>query len=116
MLIYASRTRRTKGKVLGENMKDELAELEEFEEVEKVGVSEKKEGNNMQQEQGSQGQAQRKGSRPDYRVLQPDTDANGKSMLRSVGAMWKSTTKDGREFYVMKIGELRLLVFPNNKQ
>ena len=84
---------------------DELKELEEFEEVERIGVG--------PQPQDSGSQEQKKGNRPDYRILQPDTDPSGKSILRSVGAMWKSTTKDGREFYVLKIGELRLLVFPN---
>ncbi len=91
-------------------MSDELAELEEFEEVGKVSLP-KNSGDNNKPQEGQQ----RKGNKPDYRVLQPDTDANGKQILRSVGAMWKTTTKDGREFFVMKIGELRLLVWPNNK-
>ncbi|MEM4336012.1 MAG: hypothetical protein QXY61_03335 [Candidatus Anstonellales archaeon] len=52
-------------------------------------------------------------NRPDFRILQPSTDKDGKPILKSVGAMWKATSKSGQEFYVMKIGELRLLVFKN---
>ena len=89
---------------------DDLKELEEFEEVEKIGMPPQV----SEAQQGQEGQeGQKKGNRPDYRILQPDTDPAGKSILRNVGAMWKSSTRDGREFYVLKIGELRLLVFPN---
>lgn len=97
----------SEGKLGDGKMSDELAELDEFEEVEKVGLEKKPEDN--------AGAERPKGNKPDYRILQPDTDANGKSILKSVGAMWKSTSRDGREYFVMKIGELRLLVFPNNK-
>ena len=55
------------------------------------------------------------GNRPDFRVVQPDKDQNGNTIYRSVGAMWKSTSKNGNEFYVLKIGELRLLVFKNER-
>ncbi len=55
------------------------------------------------------------GTRPDFRVVQPDRDQNGNIVYRSVGAMWKSVSKNGNEFYVLKIGELRLLVFKNER-
>ncbi|MEW6528450.1 MAG: hypothetical protein AB1391_01030 [Candidatus Micrarchaeota archaeon] len=53
------------------------------------------------------------GKRPELRVVQPVTDRDGKTVYKSVGAMWKSVSKNGNEFYTLKIGELRLLVFPN---
>ncbi len=100
-----------KGKPGDEKMADELSELDEFEEIEKVGM--KANSNST----GAEGKSERpKGNRPDFRVLQPDTDANGQSTLRSVGAMWRSTTKNGQEYFVLKIGELRLLVFPNTNR
>ncbi len=55
------------------------------------------------------------GTRPEFRVVQPDKDQNGNTVYRSVGAMWKQVSKNGNEFYVLKIGELRLLVFRNNQ-
>ncbi|MCD6279441.1 hypothetical protein J7J26_01550 [Candidatus Micrarchaeota archaeon] len=55
------------------------------------------------------------GSRPDFRVVQSVTDRDGKRMLVNVGAMWKNVSKNGNEFYTLKIGNLRLLVFPQNK-
>lgn len=56
------------------------------------------------------------GERPDLRVVQVEYDSRlGKSVYKDVGAMWKNTSKAGNEFYTMKIGKLKLLVFPNNK-
>lgn len=57
----------------------------------------------------------RERNRPDFRVVQPDRDQYGKTIYKPVGAMWKQISKQGNEFYVLKIGELRLLVFPNEK-
>lgn len=54
-----------------------------------------------------------KGERPVYRVMQPQKQRDGNEKLVEVGAMWKNTSKQGNEFYTMKIGALRLLVFPN---
>lgn len=51
--------------------------------------------------------------RPEFRVVQPITDQEGKTIYKSVGGMWKNVSKNGNEFYTLKIGELRLLVFPN---
>jgi hypothetical protein len=83
--------------IIGEDVKD----LEEYEDV-----SATKQG-------GSEQTQQQKGRRPDFRIVQPDTAQDGSKVFKSVGAMWKSISKNGKEFYVLKIGELRLLVFPN---
>lgn len=68
--------------------------------------------------QGSLGDGgQRPPERPDLRVVQVEYDSRlGKSVYKDVGAMWKNTSKAGNEFYTMKIGKLKLLVFPNNKE
>ncbi len=72
---------------------------EDFEEV----------GGSEPQQQEGQGA----GRRPDLRIVQPITDKDGKTIFKGVGAMWKSVSKNGNEFYTLKIGELKLLVFPN---
>jgi len=82
--------------IIGEDVKD----LEEYEEV-----SAAKPAGDKPEE--------RKGRRPDYRIVQPDTNQDGSKVFKSVGAMWKTISKNGKEFYVLKIGELRLLVFAN---
>ncbi|GEM_PF-896232 len=56
-----------------------------------------------------------KHERPDFRIVQPSTSRDGKSEFIDVGAMWKATSKAGNEFYTLKIGKLKLLVFPNRK-
>lgn len=76
-----------------------MAEDEGFEEV----------GGSSEPQQEAQGG----GKRPDLRVVQPITDKDGKTIFKGVGAMWKSVSKNGNEFYTLKIGELKLLVFPN---
>lgn len=77
-----------------------------------MGTFEKNEG--FEEVGESEGQeTQTAGRRPDLRVVQPITDKDGKTIFRGVGAMWKSVSKNGNEFYTLKIGELRLLVFPN---
>ena len=53
------------------------------------------------------------GNRPDFRVVQTDRDKEGKSVYVNVGGMWKNVSKQGNEFYTLKIGQLKLLVFPN---
>ena len=52
-------------------------------------------------------------NRPDLRVVQADRDKNGNVIYKNVGGMWKNISKNGNEFYTLKIGELKLLVFPN---
>lgn len=58
--------------------------------------------------------AEAKGGRPVFRVVQAEYDNRlGKTLYKDVGAMWKNTSKSGNEFYTMKIGKLKLLVFAN---
>ena len=57
------------------------------------------------------------GQKPDFRVVQPEYDSRlGKTVFKDVGAMWRNTSKAGNEFYTMKIGKLKLLVFHNDKE
>jgi len=39
--------------------------------------------------------------------------ALGKTVYKDVGAMWRNVSKSGNEFYTLKIGKLKLLVFQN---
>jgi len=55
-------------------------------------------------------------NRPDFRVVQTDRDKEGKSVYVNVGGMWKNISKNGNEFYTLKIGQLKLLVFPNDRK
>lgn len=54
---------------------------------------------------------------PEFRVVQPEFDTReNKTVFKDVGALWKNVSqKTGREFYTLKIGKMRLLVFPNQK-
>lgn len=54
-----------------------------------------------------------KGARPDFRVVQPQVDKEGKQQLVDVGALWRNVSRSGNEFYTLKIGKLKLLVFEN---
>ncbi len=56
------------------------------------------------------------GNRPDFRVVQPDRDKDGNPVYMSVGGMWKNISKNGNEFYTLKIGQLKLLVFENKNR
>ncbi len=82
---------------------DEKDGLEEFEELEPTTT----------QQTSSGGSGARK---PDMRVVQPTYDQNGQLVYKSVGGMWKNVSKNGNEFYVLRIGELKLLVFPNKME
>ncbi len=76
-------------------------------------------GRNKGSESGSEeGTGMReKGARPDFRVVQPEYNNRlGKTLFKDIGAMWKSTSKSGNEFYTLKIGKLRLLVFHNTQK
>jgi len=56
------------------------------------------------------------GAKPDFRIVQPEhVPALGKTVYKDVGAMWRNVSKSGNEFYTLKIGKLKLLVFPNSK-
>ncbi len=54
-----------------------------------------------------------KGDKPDFRVVQAERGPDGETKYRNIGGMWRKTSKNGKEFYSMGIGSLRLLVFPN---
>lgn len=54
-----------------------------------------------------------KGDRPDLRLVQSQRQQDGSEKLVDVGAMWKNVSKQGNEFYSVRIGSLRLLAFPN---
>jgi uncharacterized protein (DUF736 family) len=54
-------------------------------------------------------------NRPDMRVVQADRDKDGNVVYSNVGGMWKNVSKNGNDFYTLKIGQLKLLVFPNNR-
>ncbi len=64
------------------------------------------------QNQGKRGS----GNRPDYRVVQVETNMEGKTIYKSVGGMWKNVSKNGNEFYTLLIGNLKLLVFKNDRK
>lgn len=62
---------------------------------------------------GGQGQG---GNRPDLRVVQTDRDKEGNVVYSNVGGMWKNVSKNGNVFYTLRIGQLKLLVFPNDRK
>ncbi|MBD3390323.1 hypothetical protein GF415_05245 [Candidatus Micrarchaeota archaeon] len=88
--------------------------LEEFEEIEESPSKEQNFEQSKSEGFGSGGSGS--GERPDFRVMQPDRDKDGNSILKNVGGMWKKTSKNGNEFYVLNIGRMTLLVFKNDKQ
>lgn len=55
-------------------------------------------------------------NRPDLRVVQTDRDKDGNVMYSNVGGMWKNVSKNGNVFYTLRIGQLKLLVFPNDRK
>jgi len=57
------------------------------------------------------------GQQPEFRVVQPEYDEKEqKTIFKDVGAVWKNISqKTGKEFYTLKIGKLRLLMFENRK-
>jgi len=69
------------------------------------------------EQKGSQEQPVGQGAnRPDLRLVQTDRDKNGNVVYKNVGGMWKNISKNGNEFYTLKIGELKLLAFPNDRK
>jgi hypothetical protein len=92
----------------GTDVKQMEEKLEEFEEIEESPAKEQ-----TAEQPKTEGSG---GERPDFRVMQPDRDKDGNSSLKSVGGMWKKTSKNGNDFYVLNIGRLTLLVFKNDKQ
>jgi len=55
-------------------------------------------------------------NRPDLRVVQTDRDKDGNVVYSNVGGMWKNVSKNGNTFYTLRIGQLKLLVFPNDRK
>ena len=55
-------------------------------------------------------------NRPDYRIVQTDRDKDGNVVYMNVGGMWKNISKNGKLFYTLRIGQLKLLVFPNERK
>ncbi len=89
--------------LMGEKMKESEVKLED-EGFEEVPSSDKA----AAPSQGS--------NRPDLRVVQADRDKTGNVVYKNVGGMWKNVSKNGNDFYTLKIGELKLLVFPNDRK
>ncbi len=58
-------------------------------------------------------EGKKSGRKPEFRVVQASTDVAGAKKYEDIGAMWKNTSKSGSDFYNLKIGKLKLLVFPN---
>ena len=81
--------------------------LEGFEEVQ----SKKNQSSDIKQNGESSG-----ANRPDIRLVQVETDIDGKAIYKNVGGMWKNISKNGNEFYTVKIGNLKLLAFPNKNK
>lgn len=54
-------------------------------------------------------------NRPEFRIVQPVTAQDGTTIYKNVGGMWKNVSKSGNEFYTLMIGNLKLLVFPNDR-
>ena len=74
-------------------------------------------GNGPIEVEGPESASAQAGKQPEFRVVQPEYDAReGKTFFRDVGALWHNVSqKTGKEFYTLKIGKMRLLVFPNQK-
>ncbi|MFN3909616.1 MAG: hypothetical protein ACK4J0_00065 [Candidatus Anstonellaceae archaeon] len=59
---------------------------------------------------------QQPSKQPEFRILQQEyNQKEGRSVLKEVGVAWKNISKDGKEFYTIKIGNLRLLMFKNQR-
>jgi hypothetical protein len=65
---------------------------------------------------GAPGAGSSGANRPDLRVVQTDRDKDGKVVYSNVGGMWKNVSKNGNVFYTLRIGQLKLLVFPNDRK
>ncbi len=70
----------------------------------------------LQGQEKTPSQAAGGANRPDMRVVQVEVDKDGKTVYSNVGGMWKNISKAGNEFYTLKIGNLKLLVFPNKNK
>jgi len=99
---------------MGEKMKNMEVKLDD------EGFEEMESGKEPENGQGSSGNTTPETSpglnKPDFRVVQTGTDKDGKPLYVSVGGMWKNISRNGNEFYVLRIGQLKLLVFPNDRK
>jgi hypothetical protein len=97
-------------------MKDTEVKLDEegFEELPSEGKAAQETGGGLPA--AGSGMPGAGGNRPDLRVVQTDRDRNGNVVYKNVGGMWRNVSKNGNEFYTLKIGELKLLVFPNDRK
>jgi hypothetical protein len=73
-------------------------------------------GSEQNEQSGKKPESAKTGTRPDFSLVQPDTDRDGKTKYINIGGMWKNVSKNGKEFYTVRIGNLKLLAFPNNRQ
>ncbi|MCX6778189.1 MAG: hypothetical protein NT157_04885 [Candidatus Micrarchaeota archaeon] len=44
-----------------------------------------------------------KGPRPDFRVVQTEQTLEGETRFMNVGGMWRNVSRNGNEFYTMRI-------------
>ena len=58
----------------------------------------------------------KKGRKPDLRIVQPFIGKDGKSGFKNVGAIWLSDKGEAKVDAILKIGDLRLLVFENKEK
>mgnify|MGYP003136079889 CR=1 FL=1 len=61
-------------------------------------------------------ETRRKKNKPEFRICQQTIDMDGKISWRNVGAIWKNTSNNGKEYRILTIGNLRLNVFENTSQ
>ncbi len=71
------------------------------------------EGGTAGKQERLEGGGEKKGKAPDFRIVQPGVGMDGRANYENVGAMWHNVSKAGADFYSLKIGNLKLLVFPN---
>ncbi len=57
-----------------------------------------------------------KKKKPEFNICQPEKTPEGKTNWNSVGAIWKNLSKNGKEYYILKIGNLKLTAFKNDTQ
>ncbi len=76
----------------------------------------KSESESSLDDEGGKADGKVAGAKPDFRIVQPEyVPALGKTVYKDVGAMWRNVSKSGNEFYTLKIGKLKLLVFQNTR-
>jgi uncharacterized protein (DUF736 family) len=79
-------------------------------------IEEKLDDEGFEEVQSGKGSGGSGANRPDFRVVQADRDKEGNVIYANVGGMWKNVSRNGNEFYTLKIGQLKLLVFPNERK